>query len=136
MTLDEIMEKEKFNEVEKALVNQTSLTHAEKIKIISEIKISKSNMRGTAYIVYFTLVLTISAAIALIVQGVDFAIKYGLFDFPTITRGSEEKPNPIFTFFFMLYIFIPLIAIGALPHLIRWLPSFIKALKAKRKYNR
>jgi hypothetical protein len=61
MTLDEIMEKEKFNEVEKALVKHPMLSQPDRIKIISDIKTAKSNERQSKIIGTLTYVLIVIA---------------------------------------------------------------------------
>jgi hypothetical protein len=88
------MEKEKFNDVEKELVNQDSLTHAEKIKIISEIKNAKSNDRQAQKIVFLTLM-------TIVIAGLSFAedaIKGSSFPFP---YNSVLYGTPILVILFL-----------------------------------
>jgi hypothetical protein len=65
MTLDEIMEKEKFNEVEKALVKHSMLSQPDRIKLISEIKTAKSNERQSKKIELLTFILAVTAMVDL-----------------------------------------------------------------------
>ena len=62
MPLDEIMEKEKFNEVEIALVNHLS-SQQDRVKVISEIKIAKSNERQSKRIESLTFILAVMAMV-------------------------------------------------------------------------
>jgi hypothetical protein len=65
MTLDEIMEKEKFNDVEKALVKHSMLSQPDRIKLISEIKTAKSNERQSKKIELLTFILAVTAMVDL-----------------------------------------------------------------------
>jgi hypothetical protein len=63
MPLEEIMRREKFNDVEKALVNHPTLSQAERIKIISEIKIAKSNRKHAAAANNFSYILILTTLV-------------------------------------------------------------------------
>ena len=71
MTLDEIMEKEEFNDVEKALVNHPTLSQAERIKIISEIRAAKANEKHSFSLSVLTTLLATLGLLSLMAQVLD-----------------------------------------------------------------
>src|SRR5687768_9656397 len=86
MTLDEIMEKEKFNGIEKALVKHPMLSQPDRVKIISDIKTAKSNDRQSQNILLLTWSMLLMAGIDIAAD----AIRNSSFPFPynSIAYGS------------------------------------------------
>ena len=66
ISLDEIMRREKFTAEEKALVEYAGQTAAERIKVITDIKIAKSNDRYSQKIAFLTCLLALTALLDLL----------------------------------------------------------------------
>ena len=95
------MRREKFTDEERALVNHLSLSQAERIKIISEIKIAKSNEKQSAGIGGLTVIL---AYIAL------FNLLADLFDDPSVldTQSLLNFKFGITILALFVFAFVPL----------------------------
>jgi hypothetical protein len=68
ISLDEIMRREKFTDDEKALVGHAGPTQAERVKVITDIKVAKSNERYSDKIMILTYFLVFAALLDVMVN--------------------------------------------------------------------
>ena len=97
MTLDEIMRREKFNDVEKALVNDPMLSQPDRIKVICEIRTRQINEIQSDNMTILTMWLATLGLLSFVAQVLD---------------DSDLDPQRLLVAALILWVISPLILMG------------------------